>query len=73
MVFEYMDADLTGVLASAAQLSVAHIKCLLKQVLESLAALHSRSIMHRDVKGAPLGLSVARCSLTLHIVQHPIC
>ncbi|KAJ3224866.1 kinase subunit of RNA polymerase II carboxy-terminal domain kinase I [Clydaea vesicula] len=58
MVFEYMDHDLTGILANNdLKLEPQHIKCLLKQMFEGLDFLHSKGIIHRDMKGSNLLLN----------------
>jgi CTD kinase subunit alpha len=53
MVFEYSDHDLTGVL-SQTQLSFsdAHLKSFCQQMLQGLAYLHHKSVVHRDIKGS---------------------
>lgn len=57
MVMEYMDHDLTGILSAGLEFSSAHIKCLILQMFQGLGHLHSRGIIHRDMKGSNLLLN----------------
>ncbi|CAE7303627.1 Top2 [Symbiodinium natans] len=50
LVMEFMDGDLKKVIEDKAlALSEAHCKCLAKQLLQGLGALHERFFVHRDV------------------------
>lgn len=58
MVFEYMDHDLTGILSqSHFKFSEAHLKSLCKQMLQGLAHLHRKGVIHRDIKGSNILLN----------------
>ncbi|CAK9148025.1 unnamed protein product [Ilex paraguariensis] len=55
LVFEYMEHDISGLLSCPdIKFSEAQVKCYLKQLLSGLEHCHSRSVMHRDIKGANL-------------------
>jgi serine/threonine protein kinase len=55
MVFEYMQADLSGVLSpNGTMLKDSHVRGILRQVLEGLAILHEHGVMHRDCKASNL-------------------
>lgn len=52
MVLEYMDHDLSGILSHPNfKFEPAHAKSLVQQMLQGLAFLHQKGILHRDIKG----------------------
>eukprot|EP01035_Chromulina_nebulosa_P035939 gene35939-48345_t len=54
-VMESMEIDLDKIINKSEQvLTEPHIKCLMKQLLEGLKAIHSLGINHRDIKPANL-------------------
>ncbi|KAF2721097.1 serine/threonine protein kinase, CMGC family, CDC2/CDK subfamily [Polychaeton citri CBS 116435] len=58
MVFEYLSHDLTGLLNHPSfQLTTAHRKHLAKQLFEGLDYLHTRGVLHRDIKAANILVS----------------
>jgi len=77
MVFEYMDHDLAGILTHPQfTFRPAHIKELLRQMLEGLHYLHHRGILHRDIKGSNIllnadgKLKLADFGLARHYQKH---
>lgn len=61
MIMELMDSDLNKVIRSSRRLTPAHIKCIMKQILEGLKAMHSISCFHRDLKPANILLTKDCC------------
>ncbi|KAH8929583.1 Pkinase-domain-containing protein [Atractiella rhizophila] len=58
MVFEYVDHDLTGLLHHpAVRFTPANLKSLMYQILIGLDYIHSRRVLHRDLKGSNILLS----------------
>ncbi|VFQ76481.1 unnamed protein product [Cuscuta campestris] len=55
LVFEYMEHDVSGLLACPdVNFTESQVKCYMKQLLSGLEHCHSRGVMHRDIKGANL-------------------
>ncbi|KAH0866523.1 hypothetical protein HID58_083734 [Brassica napus] len=55
LIFEYMEHDLSGLASTpGVKFSEPQIKCYMKQLLHGLEHCHSRSVLHRDIKGSNL-------------------
>ncbi|XP_021908996.1 probable serine/threonine-protein kinase At1g54610 [Carica papaya] len=55
LVFEYMEHDLAGLVASqGVKFSEPQVKCYMKQLLSGLEHCHNRGVLHRDIKGSNL-------------------
>lgn len=51
LVFEYVEHDVGRLLdVTGVRFTVAEVKCLLQQLLRAVTYLHSRWILHRDLK-----------------------
>ncbi|XP_073305257.1 probable serine/threonine-protein kinase At1g09600 [Primulina huaijiensis] len=55
LVFEYMEHDLAGLLASpGVKFTEPQVKCYMQQMFRGLQHCHSRGVLHRDIKGSNL-------------------
>ncbi|KAJ9159038.1 hypothetical protein P3X46_024569 [Hevea brasiliensis] len=55
LIFEYMEHDLAGLLATpGVKFTEAQVKCYMQQLLRGLEHCHSRGVLHRDIKGSNL-------------------
>ena len=57
LLFEYMEHDLEGLLNMTRpriEYTIAHLKSYMKQMLQAIEYLHSKKIVHRDIKCANL-------------------
>jgi CTD kinase subunit alpha len=58
MVFEYLEHDLGGLLASKnVEITSSQIKLYMRRLLEAMAYIHACNVLHRDVKGANILVS----------------
>ncbi|KAF1335979.1 Cmgc/cdk protein kinase, partial [Globisporangium splendens] len=63
LILEYMDSDLEAVLEATddiPELPIAHVKTYLHMLLQGVAELHERKILHRDLKPNNLLLSISQ-------------
>ncbi|XP_078156094.1 putative serine/threonine-protein kinase At1g54610 isoform X2 [Carex rostrata] len=55
LVFEYMEHDLAGLVASpGVKFTEPQIKCFMQQLLQGLYHCHTHGVLHRDIKGSNL-------------------
>ncbi|EPS63681.1 hypothetical protein M569_11103, partial [Genlisea aurea] len=55
LVFQYMEHDLAGLMASPlVKFTEPQMKCFLQQLLRGLEHCHNRGVLHRDIKGSNL-------------------
>ncbi|KAF8376924.1 hypothetical protein HHK36_030295 [Tetracentron sinense] len=55
LVFEYMEHDLAGLMATPSiKFTEPQVKCYMQQLLRGLEHCHSRGVLHRDIKGSNL-------------------
>ncbi|XP_020252982.1 probable serine/threonine-protein kinase At1g54610 isoform X2 [Asparagus officinalis] len=55
LVFEYMEHDLAGLIATPGiKFTEPQVKCFMQQLLSGLDHCHSRGVLHRDIKGSNL-------------------
>uniref|UniRef100_M8BV70 [RNA-polymerase]-subunit kinase n=1 Tax=Aegilops tauschii TaxID=37682 RepID=M8BV70_AEGTA len=55
LVFEYMEHDLAGLVASPdIKFTEPQVKCYMNQLLSGLEHCHDRGVLHRDIKGSNL-------------------
>ncbi|XP_019173894.1 PREDICTED: probable serine/threonine-protein kinase At1g09600 isoform X2 [Ipomoea nil] len=55
LIFEYMEHDLAGLVASTnVRFTESQIKCYMQQLFRGLEHCHGRGVLHRDIKGANL-------------------
>lgn len=57
LVFEYMDHDFAGLFKMKRRFELPEIKCIFRQLLDGVAYLHARKILHRDIKSANILLN----------------
>ncbi|CAG8126043.1 unnamed protein product [Penicillium olsonii] len=71
MVFPYMEHDLAGLLENpSVHFSEPQIKCYLMQLLAGLKYLHGQRILHRDMKGNGLIITLPRYELICFIAAN---
>jgi serine/threonine protein kinase len=58
LIFDFLNNDLQGLMNNPSiKFELPHIKCILHQILSGMDYMHSKEVVHRDIKGANILVS----------------